>query len=80
MSKARKLLDQMAANPRDWRMEQVETVARAFGLTIHRPGGSHHVLRNAEGRKISIPAHRPIKPVYIKALLRLIVEGQGDET
>ncbi|HLA36238.1 MAG TPA: type II toxin-antitoxin system HicA family toxin [Rhodocyclaceae bacterium] len=79
MSKAQKLLDAMANNPLDWQMEQVESVARSFGLTIHRPGGSHHILRNAAGKKISIPAHRPIKPIYIKGLLRLITTGKGDD-
>lgn len=79
MSKAQKLLAAMANNPLDWQMEQVETVANAFGLTIHRPGGSHHILRNAAGKKISIPAHRPIKPIYIKALVRIIKTGKGDD-
>ena len=60
MSKAQKLLSAMENNPLDWQMEQVETVAKYFGLTIHRPGGSHHIVRNAVGRKVSIPAHRPI--------------------
>lgn len=78
MSKAQKLLDAMAHNPLDWQMEQVETLARAFALTIHQPGGSHHIVRNAAGKKISLPAHRPIKPIYIKALVRLITTGKGD--
>jgi len=79
MSKAQKLLKQMANNPLNWQMEQVETVASAFDLAIHRPGGSHHIVRNAAGKKISIPAHRPIKPIYIKALVRLIMSGKGDD-
>lgn len=79
MSKAQKLLEAMANNPRDWQISQVETVARAFGLTIHCPGGSHHILRNAAGKKVSIPAHRPIKPIYIRQLVRLIQTGQGDD-
>ena len=79
MTKAQKLLDAMAANPRDWRIEQVETVVRAYGLTIHCPGGSHHIVRNAAGKKVSIPAHRPIKPIYIRQLVRLIQSVQGDD-
>ncbi len=79
MSKAQKLLDAMTSNPLDWQMEQVETVVRAYDLTIHRPGGSHHIVRNAAGKKISIPAHRPIKQIYIKALVRLITTGKGDD-
>jgi predicted RNA binding protein YcfA (HicA-like mRNA interferase family) len=69
----------MANNPRDWSVEQVLTVARHAGLSVRCPGGSHHILRNEAGKKISVPAHRPIKPVYIKALVRLIRDGLGDD-
>jgi len=78
MSTAQKLIRAMANNPRDWLIEQVQTVANASGLTVHCPGGSHHIVRNAAGEKISIPAHRPIKPIYIKQLLKLIQTGKGD--
>ena len=72
MSKAQKLLDSMESNPLDWRIEQVEMVAKAFGLTVHRPGGSHHIVRHANGSKVSVPAHRPIKPIYIRQFLLLL--------
>lgn len=78
MSKAQKLIEAMANNPLDWQIDQVHTVAKASGLTVHCPGGSHHVVRNAAGAKISIPAHRPIKAIYIKKLIRLIKTGQGE--
>jgi len=79
MSKAHKILSAMEINPLDWRIEQVKTVAAAFGLTVHCPGGSHHIVRHQNGNKVSIPAHRPIKAVYIKNLVRLINTGKGDE-
>lgn len=78
MSKAQKLLDSMENNPLDWRIEQVETVAKAFGLTVHCPGGSHHIVRQANGSKVSVPAHRPIKPIYIRQFVRLVKFGKGD--
>lgn len=78
MSKAQKLIEAMANNPLDWQIGQVKTVAKASGLTVHCPGGSHHVVRNAAGAKISVPAHRPIKAIYIKKLIRLIQTGKGD--
>lgn len=53
----------MANNPRDWSIAQVVTVARANGLTVHCPGGSHHIVRNA---------------IYIKQLVRMIQTGKGD--
>lgn len=79
MSKAQKILAAMENNPLDWRIEQVKTVAIAFGLVVHCPGGSHHVVRHPGGGKVCIPAHRPIKAVYIKNLVRLINTGKGDE-
>ncbi len=78
MSKAQKLIEAMANNPLDWQIDQVHTVAKASGLTVHCPGGNHHVVRNAAGAKISIPAHRPIKAIYIKKLIRLTQTGQGE--
>jgi hypothetical protein len=69
----------MECNPLEWQIAQIETVAKAFGLTIHRPGGSHHIVRHANGRKISIPAHRPIKPIYIRQFVRLVKFGRGDD-
>ena len=79
MSKAQKLLDSMENNPLDWRIEQVETVAKAFGLAVHCPGGSHHIVRHANGSKVSVPAHRPIKPIYIRQFVRLVKFGKGDD-
>lgn len=78
MSNAQKLIDAMANNPLDWTLDQVKTVAKASGLTVHCPGGSHHVVRNAAGAKISVPAHRPIKAICIKKLIRLIQTGKGE--
>jgi predicted RNA binding protein YcfA (HicA-like mRNA interferase family) len=79
MSKAQKLLAAMENNPLDWQIDQVLTVANAFGLTVHSPGGSHHIVRNAHGKKVSIPAHRPIKPTYIRQFVRLVKLGKGDD-
>ena len=70
-----KLLDRMRANPRnDWRMRDVETIARRYDLSINRPkGGSSHVtLRHNSGDKLTIPTRRPIKPIYIRKLVTMI--------
>ncbi len=32
MSKLNKMLDQMRRNPQDWRIEQLKTVASAYGV------------------------------------------------
>jgi hypothetical protein len=73
MSKAEKLLEQMRENPRDWRLEDVKTVALYFSVDSRNTGGSHYVF-GVPGipEKISVPAHRPIKPAYIRQFVALI--------
>jgi len=41
MSKADKLLAKMRANPRDWRIEDLEAVAKRHGIDVRKTGGSH---------------------------------------
>jgi hypothetical protein len=74
MSRGEKLLESMRANPRDWRIEDVRTLCRAFELDFDKPsGGSHYGVRNPETtQKVTIPFAKPIKPVYIKQLVRLV--------
>jgi hypothetical protein len=48
MTKADKILDRMRANPRDWRIEDLEAAAKRLGLTVRKPGGKPCHL--SEGR------------------------------
>jgi hypothetical protein len=58
----------MRVNPRDWRIEQLEAVARSFGVNVRKSGGSYVVFEHPESvTAVSVPARRPIKPVYIRA-------------
>jgi hypothetical protein len=41
MSTAEKTLEKMRRNPRDWRIEDVLTVARKYNLLMRTEGGSH---------------------------------------
>ncbi len=72
MSKADKLLNKMKANPRDWSSDQVRTVAKQNGLIVRQRGTSHAVLVNSKGQYLSVPMHKPIKPLYIEQLIELI--------
>jgi hypothetical protein len=68
-----KRLDKMRRNPRDWTIEDVLTVAREWGIEARSRGGSHVVfIHDAVAFRVTIPAHRPIKPIYIKEFLVLI--------
>lgn len=73
MSKAEKLFKQMQNNPQDWRIEEIDTVARHFGFGRIEGNGSHTKFYHDKLPEIlSVPVKRPIKPIYVKHLLALI--------
>ncbi|WP_241086838.1 hypothetical protein [Candidatus Vondammii sp. HM_W22] len=73
MSKAEKLLQQMKSNPKaDWTLDNVKTLCKAFNLTLRQRSTSHAVVTNANGQHLTVPMHKPIKPLYIKRLVELI--------
>lgn len=80
MSKSEKKLESMRANPRaDWHISDVDTVAKSFGVTIRKPGGSHVSLSHPRIRRIlTIPARRPIKAPYIRDFVEFIDEIASD--
>ena len=78
MTQAEKLLEKMRRSPRDWRIEDLETIAGRYGLEVRKPGGSHAVFfHRASGKALSVPAKRPIKPVYTLGFLALLDEIGG---
>ena len=80
MTRAENLLRRMKANPRaDWTPRHVKALARAHQVTVRQRGTSHAVLTNARGQHLTIPMHKPIKPVYIRHLVAL-VEAHTHET
>ena len=74
MLSASKLLERMRANPRDWRVDDIVTVCRAHDIECTAPRkGSHYKIKHPAMIDIlTIPAHRPIKPVYVLALVKFI--------
>ena len=79
MSRADKRLQKMRQNPRDWRIDEIQNIADSLGIEWHHDGGSHVVFRSPYGEHLSIPAHRPIKPVYIMQFLALVAVIQEAE-
>ena len=72
-----KLLEAMRRNPRDWQIGQLVTVAVQFGLECRNHGGSHHVFSHpALFEALSVPAHRPIKPVYVRRFVALVDQAK----
>ena len=74
MSKAERILEKMRNNPRDWRVDDLKTVARAYGVEWRQQGSSHLVFVREDGRTLPIPVDRPIKPVYIRKFLEFVGE------
>lgn len=78
MGKAEKILKRMGNNPQDWRIDSLKTLARAHNIEWRQPGTSHVTFRHPNGAKVTVPDHRPIKPVYIKQFVCLIDEAIGE--
>lgn len=73
MSSHEKLLLKMKANPLNWRIEHLESIAKFYGMTMRKSGGSHVVFDHpAVTELLCVPARRPIKPIYIKKFLALV--------
>ena len=51
---------------------------RAYGIEWRQQGTSHVTFRHSNGSKLTVPAQRPIKPVYIRQFIRLVDQGIGD--
>ncbi len=71
---AAKLFQAMRSNPLDWKLAQLQTVARQNGIDWRNVGTSHCVFVRPDGKTLPVPVRRPIKPIYVKKFLEL-VEG-----
>jgi predicted RNA binding protein YcfA (HicA-like mRNA interferase family) len=72
MSKTEKQLEKMRTNLSNWRIDDLKSIADRLGIEWVHEGGSHAVFRSPDGSHVSVPAARPIKPIYIKNFLRLV--------
>ena len=76
------VLDRMRRNPAgDWTIADVAAVCVRYGVRCVPPsgGGSHHKVSHPSQRDIlTIPRARPVKPVYIRKLVRFIEAVEGN--
>jgi len=79
MSTADKRLSQMRANPKgDWTIADLETVATSCGMKVRKSGGSHAVFSHPKAvLRVTVPARRPIKPIYVRQFIELVDEIKG---
>jgi len=75
---AAKILKGMRNKPRNWRIKDLKAVADRFSIDYRQHGTSHVVFRHADAGLLTVPAARPIKPVYIRRFLALVdlLEGK----
>ena len=82
MARADKLLLGMANNPTgDWTIENVQTVCASAGIQCLPPkrGGHFKVVHPSQVQILTIPADRPIRPVYIRKLVAFIDQVRESE-
>lgn len=72
MSKIEKILEKMRHNPRDWRIEDIKTLAERYKIDYRQPGTSHVTFRFTNGEKLTVPAHKPVKPIYVQKFIGLL--------
>lgn len=79
MNTAAKRMDAIRANPAaDWQIGDLEVVARSMGVSVRSGGGSHFVFSHpAVAMRITVPARRPIKPIYIVKFLEFVDKIRG---
>jgi hypothetical protein len=62
----------------DWRIEDLQAVAKRHGIEWRQKGTSHVYFRHPHGRVLSVPDHGVIKPVYVKQFLALITGEESE--
>lgn len=77
MSKALKVLERMRNNPRDWRIESLKAVAVRYDVDVDHDGTGHVTFRRALAGRLTVPAARPIRAVYIRMFVAFIEKLEG---
>lgn len=75
MAKKKSLMEQMRSNPIDgWTIDDVERLCAEHNIQLKAPStGSHYkAISPILDGHLTIPAKRPIKPFYIKALVSMV--------
>jgi hypothetical protein len=72
MTKAEKILERMRNNPRDWSIEDLKVIAKRYGIDWRQPGTSHVTFAAMGAVPLTVPAHKPIKPIYVTRFLTMV--------
>jgi predicted RNA binding protein YcfA (HicA-like mRNA interferase family) len=77
MSKRKKRLQRIKANPKNVSFDDLRTLLEDYGFVLERSSGSHHSFKveiNGEYILFVLPYRRPVKPNYVKDAVKLIEE------
>ena len=77
MSQFDKLLQRIKSLDKGMRFDEVRKILEAYGYTMSGPGSgsSHKTFRKPGCLPITIPAHEPIKRIYI-IMVKEVIEGE----
>jgi hypothetical protein len=79
---ARDLLEAMRRNPAgDWTIADLDRACRSVVLEVSPPrgGGSHYKIWDAKLRRtLTIPARRPLKPIYFRLFIAFVADLGAD--
>jgi len=62
----------MRHNTRDWSIAQMKTLAEGYGVDWRQPGMSHVTFSYPGRPPLTLPAHKPIKPIYVTRFVDLL--------
>jgi hypothetical protein len=72
VTSAEKLLARMRNNPRDWTIGDLKSLAERHGIDWRQPGTSHVTFSFPGLMPVTVPARKPVKPIYVRRFLELI--------
>lgn len=66
-------MERIRRNPRgDWKIGDLETIAARYHIDMRNPSGNHVIFLPQNGPILSVPARRPIKPIYVRLFIEMI--------
>jgi hypothetical protein len=61
-------------------IEDLKVVARSLGIDHDQHATSHVIFRHSTAGRLAVPAHRPIKPIYVRLFVEFVAKvGQNNE-
>ena len=81
MSSWDKLIARLYTIPADMQYKELQKILLKYGYQEYGPhgGSSHHTFRKAGCAPITIPAHSPIKKVYVRMVKELVEKEDEDK-